>query len=43
MMNTHRTGNAFQSDTASSVPINHWVLSIAGDTCASTLGHMGSI
>jgi hypothetical protein len=40
MVNTHQTGNVGQSNTASSVPSNPWVLSIAGIMCASTLGHV---
>jgi hypothetical protein len=42
MVNTHRTGNACQSNMASSVPNNHWDPYIVGIICASTLGHVGS-
>jgi hypothetical protein len=40
MVNTHQTGSVCQSNTASSVPSNPWVLSIVGITCVSTLGHV---
>jgi hypothetical protein len=42
VVNTQWTRSACQSNMASSVPSNLWVLSIAAITCASTLGHMGS-
>jgi hypothetical protein len=42
MVNTCRTGSACQSNTASSMPSNPWVLSNVGITCASTLGHVVS-
>jgi hypothetical protein len=42
MVNTRQTGSACQSNTALSVPSNHWVLSIPGITCASALGPVGS-
>jgi hypothetical protein len=41
MLNTRRTGSACQSNTASSVSSNSWVLSIVGITCARTLGLVG--
>jgi hypothetical protein len=43
MMNTRRTENACQSNTASSVQSNSCILSIVDITCASNLGHVDNI
>jgi hypothetical protein len=43
MVNTRRIGSACQSNMASSMPSHPWVLSIAGITCVSTLGHVDNI
>jgi hypothetical protein len=43
MVNTRQTGNACQSNSASSVPSNPWVHSIASIMCASTLGYVEPI
>jgi hypothetical protein len=42
MVNTRRTGSACQAIMASSVASNPWILSIAGITCVSSLGHVNS-
>jgi hypothetical protein len=42
MVNTRWTRGACQSNTATSVPSNPWILSIVGITCVSTLEPVGS-